>query len=386
MVIGPFYSFLIAIFLSFFGNHIFFFSLINALIFGLLFIPISRKIGNDFLYLIVFLGILPILFNYNTFVALLLISILILEDSSSKYQPWILGILFSFIFMTKQNIGILLLIVSLFNSQNRWKIFLSFLIPCLFFLGYLLYHGILFNYIDFCYLGLGSFLDNFSYQIPFLLIEIILLFFLGKNFFLTKDTKLLYLIAFQIISFPIVDSNHVFIGLFPILYYFLSTSRKEEYVLVVKRFLIVSFIVVFLKDFPFSYTKINSFIKYRRVNPDFDSYFLNITDYVKEKEKEFHVYLLTSNAYLIRLELAENPSFYDLINQGNLGSHKEKYLVQIEEACQKEKCLFILDSDYFREEQELQNDPIFKDFILKKYNYLETLPSSDQVYINEMIA
>ena len=382
MVVGPFYNFLIAIFLPLFKNHIFFFFFLNGLLFSLFLIPISRKIGNSYLYLIFFLGILPIVFNYNTFVAFLCIFILILEENSSKYQPWMIGLLLSFIFMTKQNIGILFLIVTLFTSKNKKEIFVSFLIPCLIFFVILLYQENLFNYIDFCYFGLGNFLDNFSCSIPFLLIEILILLLLGRKFLLTKDSKLLYLIFFQTMAFPIVDNNHVFIGLLPVLYYVLSTYEKRNYLIIGKRLLVVSFIVVFLKGFPFTYTRVDSFISYRRVNPGFDSYFLNITNYVKQKEKEGHVYLLMSNAYLIRLALLETPSFYDLINQGNLGSHKEKYLTQIEKTCQKEKCLFILDSDYFSEKQEKPNDLAFKGFILENYQYLETLPSKDQVYIN----
>ena len=172
------------------------------------------------------------------------------------------------------------------------------------------------------------------------------------------------------------------IVLLPVLYYFFSTCKKREYLVITKRLLIVSFLVVFLKDFPFTYTKIDSFVRYRRVNPGFDSYFLNITNYVKQKETEAHVYLFMSNAYLIRLQLSEIPSFHDLINQGNLGSNKEQYLNQIEKTCKKEKCIFILDRDYFEEKKELQNDPIFKEYILENYQYVETLPSQDQVYTN----
>ena len=213
MVVGPFYNFLIAIFLSLFKNHIFFFSLINSVLFGFFFLLIYRKIGTSSFYLLLFLGILPILFNYNTFVAFLCICILMLEEKDWKYHPWLLGLLLSFIFMTKQNIGIAFLIIALFTNKKKKEILVSFLLPCLVFFGILLYQKNLFNYIDFCYLGLGSFLDNFSCSIPFLLIELLILFLLGRKFLLTKDSKILYLLFFQLMAFPIIDSNHVFMGL-----------------------------------------------------------------------------------------------------------------------------------------------------------------------------
>ena len=285
--------------------------------------------------------------------------------------------------MTKQNIGILLFLLFFFYGKEKKKKFFSFSIPCFIFFGFLFYHKIFFHYIDFCYLGLGSFLDNFSIQLPFLLIEVLILWFLGRKYLRTKDLKILYLIGFQSIAFPIIDSNHVLIGGIPVLYYFFVTCKKKEYLKIGKQLLMVSFIVVFLKDLPFSYTTIDSFIKYRRTNPGFDSYFSNITNYVKQKEQEYHVYLLMSNAYLIRLELLEFPNHYDLINRGNLGTNQEKYLNQIQKNCQNQKCLFILDHDYFRKKQRLQNDPIFKDYIVNNYIYLETLASKDQVYTNE---
>ena len=60
---------------------------------------------------------------------MLLIMILILLDSNNKNKDLIIGILIGIIFMTKQNMGLLLFFVYLFNSKNYVKSVFSFSIP-----------------------------------------------------------------------------------------------------------------------------------------------------------------------------------------------------------------------------------------------------------------
>lgn len=382
MILGPFYNFIIAK-LMIFNNSLISYHLANSIILSLIIVPIYQKIGHNYLYLILLLLILPVMFSYNTFIAFLIILILLIHEKNNKNKDFIIGLIIGTIFITKQNIGLVLVTIHFFISKEKKKTFLSFTIPLLILIIYLIYHNTLISYIDFCFLGLGNFMDNLMIETPILIFEIAIILYLLNRYYLTKDEKIIYLLGFQMINFPILDCTHFIVGIIPILYYILSNNHKNYLNLFSKAILISASIGFILQNIPFTYAKENTFIKYRHIEKNIDTYLLEMSNYVKEKEKNNKVYLFIANSYLIRINLKENLSVYDLINKGNLGKNPSKYLNNIKKECSNTNCLFIIDYNYFQKNKNNQLDPLFKHFVINNYDYLETLPSKDKVYTSK---
>lgn len=385
MLIGPLYSVIVALVLRPFGNNLMAFHLINSIIISIVITFIYNKLNKQYLYILFLVLLLPNMFSYNTFVAFLTIIILLLEDSSIKYKDCFIGITIGSILITKQNIGFLLLLVGFFNSKNKTETLVGTLVPILLLFISLIYYDILYEYIDLCFLGIGSFLDNLLIENTALILLLIIFSFLIYQYILKKDKLILYLLAFLIISFPILDNTHVLVSAIPVLYYTLLNFKLNNTMILLKTILIVCVIGISLKTMPFNFMNNDTFLKYRHINNEnINNYLKGMTDYISEKERINDVYLFIENAYLVRLSIGQNPNFYDLINKGNLGANPSKYIENINENCKNKSCLFILDRKYFINNNisPSQLDFLFKNFVVDSYQYFEDLPSGDKVYKN----
>lgn len=379
MVVGPFYNLLIALFLKLFGNYMIVFQVANSAIISIVLVFVYKKIRLNTLFLILFLFFLPIIYSYNTFCAFLLIGILMLEDSNLKYKNIIIGLLIGIIIMTKHNIGLLAALVGFVISKDKLKLVVGIIIPVIITTLYLIYNNSFLSYIDFCYLGIGKFLDNFYFYVPIALFEIIIVIWMIRKYCLKRDNKILYLLAFQFMVIPVFDGNHVLIGMLPVLYYYLLNYENRFFHFFWKEILFIGSLVYIFFSFPINYLD-SSFIKYVSLPNGVDKYILSMSEYVKLKSVDNKVYLLCGEAYLIRMYLGQNPSFYDLINSGNLGSNEQSYLGEINNFCQKENCLFILEPALRAKKNQI-ND-LFLDYVIDNFNYLETLPTGNEVYVN----
>ena len=383
MVVGPLYSIIFSIFIKLFGNYFLAFSIQNALIYGLILLPIYKKIGWKSIYIILLLGCCLTTFGYNTFCAMLVILIMYLEDSDYKYKTILTGILIGSIIMIKHNIGIFLLIVYLLNNYKKKLQILSVFIPIIPTIIYLMVNNAFYEYIDFCYLGLGNFLDNLYIDIFSVPLIIYIFYFIIKNYIKNKDKIILYLLAFQIILFPIFDQGHVLPVLIPFAYYLFTKNEYKKLKFYLCYFIIIGILVNTISNLILTtlHTK-NDFLFLQRTKTQTIIYLNEYSEYLN-KNNDKKVYLLLDNAYLIKIYRNENPTFYDLINQGNLGSDEEKYIDDIKKECSNNKCMFILDKRYFVKksygEQRLE---IFKEYVTNNTKYLETLPSNDRVYTN----
>lgn len=384
MVIGPLYNLFIAFFFKIFGNYLIIFNIVNSLMFSLILLVVFNKIGWKALIIPLCLGILPCIFGYNTFCLLLFILILVLLDSNSKYKYFYIGIIIGMIMMTKHNIGIFLMIINLFlvpDKKGKLVSILGYIIPIIFVTIYLILNNALYGYINFCYLGLGSFMDNLKIDIYTFVLLLLVDFWLVRKYLFSKDTKILYLLTFQIIVFPIFDFYHIFVALLPVIYYyFLNYENKKFLLFWIKvlsiSFIIINFTLVLKFSFPIFFSK-NNFLRYINISTNID-YVNNVSNYVNKKEKENKVYLFSSDAYLIRMSLNEANSVYDLVNNGNLGNNEDYYLEKMISSCQNRKCLFILENNHLNN----QINKKFTNYVRKNYYYLETLPYGNDVYVN----
>ena len=383
MIIGPLYSLLFSLPMLIFGNYLIVYKLMHIILYSIILTLCYKKIGNKVFLLIPLYYIQDTAFNYNIFIATMTILIMQFTDNKKKYNNLIIGLIIGFILMTKHNVGLALALVYLITSKKRVKSIIALSIPVAIALIYLIITKSLYGYINFCYLGMGSFISNLHIDIFTIIIWIILALYFIKKWLKTKDIKILYILAFSIIIFPLIEFLHLLVVLIPAIYYILENEDNRIINRLIHVFIITGYITILLGTKTPELVLDNNFLKYNIIETGSNNYTKNYVKYIKKVEGK--VYLFLSDAYVLKLYQNETPTFYDLINKGNLGQDEQTYINQIDKTCQKEKCTFFLDEVYFskKRKKEEQISTTFKDYVIKNYSYVETTPSNDRVYTNQ---
>lgn len=383
MVVSPLYNLLFAIPLKIFGNYLLVYKLSHAFLYSFIFTLAYQRLGKKSFLLPISVAIQSSPCWYNTFIAVLTLFILIILDSNSKYKNLIIGLTIGIIVMTKHNVGLPLLLVYFITSKEKTKSLLYFFIPVLISFIYLYINKAVYNYIDICFLGIGNFMNNLmSYKVV-LLLTIALLIYLVKKYLDTKDNKLLYILAFSTIIFPLFEPVHFSFIIVPLSYYILL-KEKNEIVYKSLYIFIIFAVIANLISIDYLNTKIikkNNSFKYLRIEKNTINYMEKYTNYINNIEG--NVYLFTGSAYLIRIYNNQTPSFTDLINEGNLGSNNKKYLDEIDKKCKNEKCSFIVDKILFKKRVKgVQLLESYRDYVVNNYKFVEVMPSKDRLYRN----
>mgnify|MGYP006916050038 CR=1 FL=1 len=384
IIIGPIYCILFSPLIKLFGNYFILFKLEHCIFYALIFVLIYEKLGLKSIFLFFIFCARDPLFGYNSFVLLLFLIVLLLQDSKLKSKNIYIGIMIGLIIMSKQNIGFCLLIIYLFINRHNIKECFSIFISIVPVILYLILTSTLKEYINFCYLGVVSFFDNF--YINYSAIVGYLIFFVPFIYMIItrkkKDPEILYIIAFQSIIVPIFDSSHIFAGLIPIAFYILL--KNDNYVIdyYIKTFTTVfflSFLITSVKDSQMITE--DNYLKYQRVNKYVPNYLEEYSKYI-DKYDDYRVFLFMENSYLIKLYRNETLDFYDMIDKGNVGKDETYYVKKMQEECKDKKCMFILDSCFYKKIY-YQGLEVFKDGVEENNQFLEILPSGDRVYINK---
>lgn len=346
MVITPFYPFLGALFLMIFGKSLFVYHIFNALICTGIFYFMKITLNKSYyiVYSILLLFSLP---NYSLFSILLLYIILYLEDN--KKNDFLIGIFIGLTFLTKQNIGIMFILPSILTKKfkqikNRT---IGFIIPNIICLLYLIVTDSLLSFIDYAFLGLSSFAENNILFSMWGTLTIIAVIYLIYQYVITKDIKVLYLLFFQIIAYPIFDTYHVLIPFIPVLGYFLS---KLNLVVKVTQVAFVVFIgIVFAYNINNVLNGNNRFpndtnvCKMRILDDNTISNIKEVSNYLKENKD---VYIINDKAYVYKLESDIPINKFDLLNDGNLGKDGDIRLIkEIEYKCREKVCTFLMRED-----------------------------------------
>lgn len=390
MVVGPLYNLVFSIPMIFFGNNFYVFELMHCIIYAVIFTILYKRIEKNSIYILLLLGLLFTLCGYNSFCVMLVLLILYLLDSKSKYKDYLIGIIIGIIFMTKHNIGIYFSILYLILSKNKIKSILSIMVPIIPILIYLYINNALYGYIDFCYLGIGSFVENIWADPLSLICFIVALIILIKELIKYKnsnkeDKKILYVAVFFMFVFPILDQGHVVPILIPLAYYLFTNNEKisKKTIFLTKYFIVIGYIATtILMGFKSEINFHNDYLKYQMIPKNFNYYLEKYDEYLKNISNDNKVYLLVENSYAIKLYRNELPQMFDLINEGNLGSDSNKYIKIMADDCKENKCTFILDNRFFKKKKYFQYLRMFKDYVIDNYNYYETIPSKDRIYRN----
>ena len=375
MVITPFYPILMALFLKI--NHsILFFHIINALI-PTCILFIAHKLIKEKVFIILPLLIFPINItfpNYNIFLLLLFILLIYLEKNNKN--DLLIGVLLSLIFLTKHTVGLFLVPVSLYYLKDKKKIFkrlITFLIPVIIFIFYLLITKSLNSFIDLCILGLFDFgkgntsINIFFYITIFLLVVLLLLI---------KDNKKIdyyYLLTFISICIPLFDLYHVQIYLISYLIILFMNNNKLFKPKLVGITLFIGLLSIYIikcnfntKYYP---NKLNLF-EYKYISKNSINNTNEVIKYMNKYNNK--VMFIGPNAYYYKLITKQKINDLDLINTGNFGYNGSNKLL---------KRVKNLDKDYvfFVNKDEIgygkQTDQKLIKYIINNYQKIDEISS-----------
>lgn len=385
MIIPPLFAFTTVPIIATFGQKIIIFDIYTGMIIGLIMTLMYKKINKKafLLYPILILGYLP---SYNLFSILLFTILIIINDTDSKNKDIYLGIIASLMFLTKQTIGATILIPCLYYSKNKIKTIISFLIPNLIFLIYLIFNNALFNFIDYCFLGMASFGKyNGFLTINTIIIILFCLFFVYKLIKTKfKNSSYFYGLMFQIIAFPMGDKLHFFMALLIIFYVLLINYKlkKTTYIYLIIFSYITFFLILTIKNINNNnYIEKENDIYYgKNLKQNVKQY---MTNYKKALEIANNIgyeeiIVLSNSAYFLKLSQHQTITKFDLINNGNMGYKGYKgYIQDIEEKCNKKDCLFITEN-YEAKSKTNQTNKQLMEYPSKNYNLVYVI---DNFYI-----
>lgn len=311
-------------------------------------------------------------YNFAVLWIILLVTLLELknvEKKSSKLN-FFSGILVGVSILTKQTTGIFLSLVFLLyniliiNNKDELKEYgketiyktLGIIVPIILFCIYITICKGWNDFIDYTILGIKTFSNKISYinllngnygkiisilsiLIPILLLTIYIktIIFSNKN----KDKKIYILFAYSVASlivvYPISDSIHFLIGIFPsiiLLVYFLWSSlikriQKNKITMFVKYFFNCILILILIFNV---YISIKDLVKYKKEANMYDELqnfkyikaenngIQKIDQFILESERNNKtVYILDATAAIYMIPINKYNKDYDMFLKGNLG-------------------------------------------------------------------
>ena len=223
MVTTPFTQMFFAIFLFIFGKGIHIYIIFYSFVLTLICYLLDVLYGKNGLVVVALMfispNILPIFMsscNYNFLLFLLLLILILCERK--KVNPLIIGIVLGLSFFTKQNIGILFILVDLiysFRQKTFFKKLLGIFIVFLIFFAYFILTNSLYDFFDQCFFGLVNFEkeNNYHRGIYFYLTLIIFgvsIVYVIKN----KSLERFLLLAYMFIALPLYDCAHFLLSFY----------------------------------------------------------------------------------------------------------------------------------------------------------------------------
>ena len=347
MIITPLFPVLEGLFMYIFGNNIVVFHIFSAFICTLIFYFLRKDSPNTCYFpycIMLYFCSLP---NYSLMCILFLLVLIYLEEKKSN--DILIGVIIGLAFLTKQNVGFALCIPTVMYLKEIKKVLkriAGFLIPVILMLTYLVYNNILYDFIDYTVLGIGEFAGkNFVIYISTFLIMTVSIIYLIYKLVKTKNIKVLYLLCFWIIAYPLVDPYHIMIPFIPTFAFFAKNINLNKKVINILFYIFICSVVIYSiviysgKNYKIP-NDTNSF-KYRRVDALTVDYINTITNYFVQNGD--YTFFIDPNAYVIKLNLTKKIDKYDLLNDGNLGSGGIKKVIKsFDKLCKDNPCTFII--------------------------------------------
>ena len=350
----PLYFIISSFFIKLFGNYLISVHLFDCILISFLMIMLYKTIG---LYKSVLLYSV-IIFNYFTtysyFCMFLLFVIIYLFDHHEKVSYDIISFLAGLILISKQSIGLFMLIPVLVYSKNKLKSLVVYLFPIICLSIYLFIQGAFFDFINYCFLGMIDFNENNKLFTIYFVIEVFCCLYLVYKIFKSKfkDKKYLFILMFQVNAYPIFDISHFIIPFIPVLYCILKDFDFNQLRLYYRFLILVLFLsfptIYVLKSF-FCYDYVVSFdasnYLFLRNKGDANNVLQKESEIVEKYYYQYdYAFLLTRNSYAIKLYCDIPIGQYDLLLNGNMGYHgSERITKEIEDICKQNTCVFFVE-------------------------------------------
>ena len=244
------------------------------------------KILDNKAWIIIVLLFLPIIlpFSYCIFPGynFLLLFELILLLFLNKYNKSdkLIGLVAGITIITKHNIGAFIFIITILETiKDKKKLinrFLFGIIPGILFLIIILLYGNLYEFIDFCLLGVSDFIDNKSIDISSIIMIIIPLILMIIKFLKdkTKNISYFYLLAYLFVVFPLFDIYHICLFL---LFWIIVFLYNSNFIIKNKYLPLISFITINILIISWIFISFDYYKKCRYV-PFHSSFFVDLCE------------------------------------------------------------------------------------------------------------
>ena len=333
MVITPLAPFIYSIGLIFFNNIIIFY-LEQAILLTILFYYLDKLIDKKSILMLLSMiipfpiALVSIIYPGYNYLLLMLMFMFIYYFKNSK-NNYLLGIILGLIFCTKQTIGIVLFIPTiyyLFKDRNKFiKIFIGYLIPCLLLFIYLIITGSFNSFINLCFLGLIDFnSNNNSISMFYLILFILGIIYMIYRIIKDKSNILLYYeLLFGVVVLPIIDYYHVSLFLILVIYNIIDSIKfnNKYYKYIICFIISICGIWGFITYKYFNNISITNYNHFYLVinNKSYSDNSKKLIKYTKSLDKEVIYFMRGSENYFYKIINNKKLNYFDLPNYGNYG-------------------------------------------------------------------
>lgn len=294
------------------------------------------KILDNKAWIIIVLLFLPIILpfayclfpGYNFLILFELVLLLYLNKYNKSDK--LIGLVSGISIITKHNIGFLILIVSLLSViKDKKKLlnrFIFGMIPGILFLIIIILYGNLYEFIDFCLLGVSDFIDNKSIDISSIIMIIIPLILMIIKFIKdkTKNISYFYLLAYLFVVFPLFDIYHICLFL---LFWIIVFLYNSNFIIKNKYLPLISFITINILIISWIFISFDYYKKFKFYNYDnFEIVLLmprekkNIDKLNKYlKNKKYTIMSDPSKTIFMRASNNEKIDIFMVLFKGNYG-------------------------------------------------------------------
>ena len=265
--------------------------------------------------------------GYNFLLLFFLVILFYLEKE--KKSDLFIGILLGCCFLTKQTVGGLLLLVSIYYLFIDYRKFLirilGFLFSIAFFLCLFLVQGNFWEFLNLCFFGLFDFKNSnlafdWFYVLLFFVAFLILIIRIIKK---PKDIKNYYVLLFSSCVYPIVDYYHVslFLGAFFLLILEDIHIKRDISIYCIIFSLALGIIWFGVEKFSISNMRFISYpnFPYTMVSESYDYRFQKLENYIQKLDDPVIFLLRSSENYFYKIKNNLDITYFDLPNYGNYG-------------------------------------------------------------------
>lgn len=333
LVIPPLAPWLYSI-LLFFRSSILVFYLEQALLLTLFFAVVFRLIGNkSWIYFILLsipypIAMVSVLFPGYNFLLLFFLVLLFYCEKNNK-SDYLIGVLLGCSFLTKQTVGGLLALASIYylfkDYKKVLKRVLGFFLPVSLCVIILLLQGNFSAFLDLCFFGLFDFgysnlhIDWF-YFVVFVLAMIVLIVRIIKK---PRDICNYYVLLFASCVYPIFDYYHVslFLAAFFLLILFDGSIQRSIYKHCIFFVLALSVIWFVIQNMYFDDLKIVHYpnFEFSLVSERYTKGVSKLDNYLNTLDDDIIYFLRGSENYFFKIKSNSDITYFDLPNYGNYG-------------------------------------------------------------------